>query len=66
MIEKRTTEMVTPCKQDDTSQSTSKSIPVLRLGDWICINCNNLNFSFRIICNYIILYVGNRCKTQTR
>ncbi len=26
--------------------------------DWICIVCNNLNFSFRKKCN--------RCKTQTR
>ena len=22
-----------------------------RIGDWICINCDNLNFSFRTICN---------------
>ena len=29
-----------------------------REGDWICFNCNNLNFSFRKKCN--------RCKTQTR
>lgn len=26
--------------------------------DWICMVCNNLNFSFRKKCN--------RCKTQTR
>jgi hypothetical protein len=29
-----------------------------REGDWVCLNCNNLNFSFRKKCN--------RCKTQTR
>lgn len=29
-----------------------------REGDWICLNCSNLNFSFRKKCN--------RCKTQTR
>lgn len=22
-----------------------------RIGDWICFNCNNLNFSFRTLCN---------------
>lgn len=22
-----------------------------RIGDWVCLNCNNLNFSFRDICN---------------
>ena len=26
--------------------------------DWVCVMCNNLNFSFRKKCN--------RCKTQTR
>ena len=26
--------------------------------DWVCINCNNLNFSFRKMCN--------RCKVQSR
>ena len=23
----------------------------IRIGDWICLYCNNLNFSFRIKCN---------------
>ena len=23
----------------------------IRVGDWICLYCNNLNFSFRIKCN---------------
>jgi hypothetical protein len=22
-----------------------------RVGDWVCIKCKNLNFSFRVICN---------------
>lgn len=54
MLDKRLAEATTPCKQED-SQSTSKSIPALRLGDWICINCNNLNFSFRTICKLLAL-----------
>jgi hypothetical protein len=29
-----------------------------RNGDWICIKCNNLNFSFRKKCN--------RCRQQTK
>lgn len=37
---------------------TIKSNTQAREGDWICYNCNNLNFSFRKKCN--------RCKTQTR
>ena len=23
----------------------------IRIGDWICLYCNNLNFSFRVKCN---------------
>ena len=22
-----------------------------RVGDWVCFNCKNLNFSFRTVCN---------------
>jgi ABC-type proline/glycine betaine transport system permease subunit len=22
-----------------------------RIGDWVCYNCDNLNFAFRIVCN---------------
>ena len=29
-----------------------------REGDWVCVNCQNLNYSFRKKCN--------RCKTQSR
>jgi len=28
-----------------------KKIIVERKGDWVCIKCKNLNFSFRIVCN---------------
>jgi hypothetical protein len=27
-----------------------KTMPELREGDWICLTCNNLNFSFRTVC----------------
>ena len=37
---------------------TNHSSAQTREGDWVCFNCNNLNFSFRKKCN--------RCKTQTR
>ena len=30
----------------------------IRAGDWICNMCNNLNYSFRNVCN--------RCKVQTK
>jgi hypothetical protein len=36
----------------------TKTATQTREGDWVCLNCNNLNFSFRKKCN--------RCKTQTR
>ena len=27
-----------------------------RVGDWFCLNCNNLNFSFRDVCNRCDLF----------
>lgn len=33
----------------NTHHNNSKFIE--RIGDWICINCDNLNFAFRTICN---------------
>ena len=30
----------------------------IRAGDWVCLMCNNLNFSFRNVCN--------RCRVQTK
>lgn len=47
--------------EDLTSGNTAKSLSndskkkkkpfVERIGDWVCIKCKNLNFSFRIVCN---------------
>lgn len=47
---------LTPVKDSLNCNKQTKS--QCRDGDWVCINCNNLNFSFRKKCN--------RCKTQTR
>lgn len=33
--------------------------------DWICLMCQNHNYSFRTICNSIT-YLGNRCHQQTK
>ena len=35
----------------DTTKKKKKKYVVEREGDWICAKCNNLNFSFRNICN---------------
>lgn len=42
--------------QDRQSQSPSGAEP--NTHDWVCVKCNNLNFSFRKKCN--------RCKVQSR
>ncbi len=47
---------LTPIKH--TVHKKIKSNTQNKAEDWICILCNNLNFSFRKKCN--------RCKTQTR
>jgi hypothetical protein len=31
--------------------SDAKKMLKERVGDWVCLNCNNLNFRFREICN---------------
>jgi hypothetical protein len=42
----------TETEKDNKSNSTKKKKPfVERIGDWVCIKCKNLNFSFRLICN---------------
>lgn len=47
---------LTPVKTQ--SRKGAKSTTQSKAEDWICLVCNNLNFSFRKKCN--------RCKTQTR
>jgi hypothetical protein len=38
--------------EDTNSSERKKKKPFSeRVGDWVCIKCKNLNFSFRIICN---------------
>jgi len=32
-------------------QALKQRILTERVGDWVCLNCNNLNFSFRDFCN---------------
>lgn len=32
-------------------QDSAKQIVNERVGDWVCIACENLNFSFRQVCN---------------
>ncbi len=39
-------------------KKTNNSDVTHRQGDWVCLNCQNLNYSFRKMCN--------RCKTQSR
>jgi len=48
----------TPVKEFTSCPKATKTTTQTREGDWICLNCNNLNFSFRKKCN--------RCKIQTR
>ena len=38
-------------KVASTLQLNKKVALTERVGDWVCLNCNNLNFSFRNICN---------------
>ncbi len=35
----------------NSGEKKKKKPFVERVGDWICIKCKNLNFSFRMICN---------------
>jgi len=50
---------LTPLKDSNqTINRQTKTQSQTRDGDWVCYNCNNLNFSFRKKCN--------RCKTQTK
>ena len=40
-----TVELIQPIGQANKKALTE------RVGDWLCLNCNNLNFSFRDCCN---------------
>ena len=31
--------------------AAKKSSKMERVGDWVCLECNNLNFGFRDVCN---------------
>jgi len=48
MISKRTTGINVENKNENFGK---KSQFVERQGDWICMRCKNLNFSFRVMCN---------------
>ena len=36
---------------NNSSENKKKKPFTERVGDWVCIKCKNLNFSFRVICN---------------
>jgi len=38
-------------QSETCSDAIKKGSLAERVGDWLCLNCNNLNFSFRDICN---------------
>jgi hypothetical protein len=38
-------------QSETCSDAGKKGSLAERVGDWLCLNCNNLNFSFRDICN---------------
>ncbi len=38
----------------------------LTYNDWVCLLCQNLNYSFRKTCKFINLFSGNRCHKQTK
>jgi hypothetical protein len=39
-------------KKDGNLETSKRKKPFIeREGDWVCINCKNLNFSFRLSCN---------------
>ncbi len=46
------TSPITTQNSEDKSDEKKKKKPfVERVGDWVCIKCKNLNFSFRMVCN---------------
>jgi hypothetical protein len=45
--------------ESNSSEKKKKKPFVERVGDWVCIKCKNLNFSFRMICNRCQLSKGD-------
>ncbi len=37
--------------EEEDEERKKKKPFVERMGDWVCIKCKNLNFSFRVVCN---------------
>lgn len=56
-----------PSQQITTQQQAQQAKRILteRVGDWVCLNCNNLNFSFRDFCNRCDMDRKNIGKTIT-
>ena len=50
-------------KPAHSSHHKTRKNSTLRVGDWICHACNNYNYSFRVICNFLTS-TGNRCSAQ--
>ena len=44
------------CLKKDVLIKKKKKVFMERKGDWVCMRCKNLNFSFRVVCN--------RCRCQ--
>ena len=51
-LQQSSTHLQTPTNNKNSASASH------RAGDWICIRCNNLNYSFRLKCN--------RCQVQTK
>jgi hypothetical protein len=52
-------------KKDGNLEYSKRKRPFMeREGDWMCVNCNNLNFSFRISCNRCHISKQNSEKTN--
>ena len=42
---------ISKCNNNEKNNKKTKKILTIKEGDWICLACNNLNFSFRTTCN---------------
>lgn len=52
-------------KMTELSNKKTSSVKSQQYDDWVCLMCQNLNYSFRKSCNYQI-DSGNRCRSQTK